>query len=43
MKKEYPAQQVVNWFFENHCTRKCQEKAKIKGLQKKQETLDKFC
>ena len=26
MKREYPVQQVVNWFFGNYCTRKCLEK-----------------
>lgn len=25
MKKEYPVQQVVNWFFGNYCTGKCPE------------------
>jgi len=25
MKKEYPVQQVANWFFGNYCTRKCLE------------------
>lgn len=25
MKKGYPVQQVVNWFFGNYCARKCPE------------------
>ena len=43
MKKEYPVQQVVNWFFGNYCTRKCPENEKqlFKCRQKLEEFAEK--